>query len=220
MGSKNRFFNNQVQLNLSAYRSDYTGQQVQQIVQGGGGLKIENAGETKLQGLEAELLMSSDVGQLEFNLAYLDAEFTKFDLAYGAPVFDVNRSAWASLATVNVDLSGNRPQQAPEWTIGAAVQRSFNVWDGELTTRVQTKYQTEQFYTFFNRPDDTQKAYATINFLATYAPNGSPWQFQAYVNNLSDEVVFSNAGPNDRAFVYSYTYQAPRTYGGRISYKW
>ncbi|MEQ1579756.1 MAG: TonB-dependent receptor [Steroidobacteraceae bacterium] len=220
VGSKNRFFNNQVQLNLSAYRSDYSGQQVQQIVQGGGGLKIENAGETKLQGLEAELTMSSDLGQLEFNLAYLDAEFTKFDLAYGAPVFDVTRQAWASLATVNVDLSGNRPQQAPEWTIGAAVQRSFNVWDGELTTRVQTKYQTEQFYTFFNRPDDMQKAYATINFLATYAPTGSPWQFQAYVNNLSNETVFSNAGPNDRSFVYSYTYQAPRTYGGRVSYKW
>lgn len=220
VGSKNRFFNNQVQLNLSAYRSDYTGQQVQQIVQGGGGLRIENAGETRIQGLEAELSMSSDLGQLDFNLAYLDAEFQKFDLAYGAPVFDVNRNAWASLATVNVDLAGNRPQQAPEWTIGAAVQRSFNVWDGQLTTRVQTKYQTEQFYTFFNRPDDKQDSYATVNFLGTYAPNGSPWQFQAYVNNLSDEVVFSNAGPNDRAFVYAYTYQAPRTYGGRVSYKW
>jgi len=218
IGSKNRFFNNQMQLNVSAYRSDYTGQQVQQIVSGGGGLKIENAGETRLQGLEADLTMSSDVGQLEFNLAYLDAEFTKFDLAYGAPNF--NGTAWINLPTVNVNLAGNKPQQAPEWTIGAAVQRSFSVWNGELTTRVQTKYQSEQFFTFFNRPDDKQDSFATINFLATYAPQGSPWQFQAFVNNLSDETVFSSAGPNDRNHVYAYSYQPPRTYGGRINYKW
>ena len=221
IGAKNRFFNNSMQLNLAAYRSDYTGQQVQQIVSGGGGLRIENAGETKIQGLEADLTMTGDIGQLELNVAYLDAEFTKFDLAYGEPVFNPLRTrAWVNLPTVNVNLAGNRPQQAPEWTIAAAVQHTFNVFDGALTTRISTKYQTEQFYTFFNRPDDTQKSYATVNFLGTWQPNGSPWQMQLYVNNISDETVFSNAGPNDRGHVYAYTYQPPMTYGGRVSYNW
>ncbi len=219
IGTKNRFLDDSLQLNLAIYRSDYEGQQVQQIVTGGGGLRIENAGETKIQGVEADLIASSDLGQLEFNVAYLDAEFTKFDLAYGAPNF--NGTAWINLPTVNVNLAGNRPQQAPEWTVSAAVQHTFaNFLDGALTTRVQTKYQTEQFYTFFNRPDDTQESYATVNFLGTYVPNGSSWQIQLYVNNLSDETVFSNAGPNDRGHVYAYTYQPPRTYGGRVSYKW
>lgn len=218
IGAKNRFLNDRLQVNLAAYRSDYTGQQVQQIVTGGGGLRIENAGETRIQGLEADLALGFEAGQIELNVAYLDAEFTKFDLAYGAPNY--NGTAWINLPTVNVNLAGNRPQQAPEWTIGAAVQRSFNILDGSLTTRVQTKYQTEQFYTFFNRPNDMQDSYATINFLGTFVPNGSPWQLQVYVNNLSDETVFSNAGPNDRAHVYAYTYQPPRTFGGRVSYKW
>jgi iron complex outermembrane recepter protein len=225
VGSKNRFLDDRMQLNIAAYYSDYTGQQVQQIVSGGGGLRIENAGETRIQGVEADWVMAYESGQVELSLAYLDAEFTKFDLAYGAPVFNYTANGgaggWVNLPTVNVDLAGNRPQQAPEWTVSGAVEHTFvGVVGGDLRLRLQGRYQTEQFYTFFNRPNDTQEAYGTLDFIGTYTPNGGPWQIQAYWKNLTDETVFSNAGPNDRGHVYAYTYQPPMTYGARVSYNW
>ena len=102
----------------------------------------------------------------------------------------------------------------------AATARMDRQLAGRLTGRISTKYQSKQYFTFFNRPDDTQKGYAITNLLLTYAPNDSGWQLQGYINNLSDKRAFSSAGPNDRNFVYSYQFMPPRTYGGRISYRW
>jgi iron complex outermembrane receptor protein len=89
-----------------------------------------------------------------------------------------------------------------------------------VTGRVSSKYQTEQFYSFFNRPDDKQDSYAITNLSLAYEPTDSQWRLQGYVNNVSDEQVFSNAGPNDRSFNYTYSYMPPRTYGVRLFYKW
>jgi iron complex outermembrane receptor protein len=218
VGSKNRFWDNRIQFNIDAYRSDYTGQQVQQIVSGGGGLRIVNAGASRLWGVEGDLTAALDFGRVELNVAYLNAKFTDFALAYAAPIF--NGAAFVSAPTVNLQLAGNHPQQAPEWTIGAAFEHSEEAFGGRLTGRISTKYQSTQYYTFFNRPDDTQKANAISNLLLTYAPNNASWQLQAYMNNFTNNTVFSNAGPNDRNFDYAYSFQPPRTYGVRASYKW
>ncbi len=218
IGAKNRFLDNTVQFNVDAYQSDYTGQQVSQIVQNGGGQRIVNAGATRLRGIEGEVTAAMPYGRFELNAAYLDAKFTDFTLAVGE--LSWNGTSYVTV-TSNKQLRGNRPQQAPKWSLGAAYEYTFNgVFGGSLTPRIQTKYQTKQYYTFFNRPDDTQKSNAITNAYVTYSPEEGSWNVQAYVLNLTDESVFSNAGPNDRGRNYSYTYQPPRTAGARINYKW
>jgi iron complex outermembrane receptor protein len=235
-GSKNRFFDNRFEANVALYNSDYSGQQVQQIVQGGGGLRIVNAGATRLRGAEGDFAWATAAGRVELNFAYLDAQFTDFRIP--ATTARWNGTAWINSTPLtfasapymgpnaildgigNVQLAGNRPQQAPEWTFGAALQHSWQTTNGKITGRVSSKYQTEQFYSFFNRPNDRQGSYAISNLSLAYEPTDGAWRLQGYVNNLSDEQVYSNAGPNDRAFNYIYSYMPPRTYGARLFYKW
>ena len=220
-GSKNRFLDNQLQLNIAAYISDYTGQQVQQIVQGlGGSLRIENAGETRYKGIETELLYATDNGLLSAGLNLLDAEFTDFVLAYGEPVFNVTTSSWTTLPTVNRDLTGNVPQQAPDVTFTLGYQHTFDAWGGELTAGFNAKYQSEQYFTFYNLPDDTQDSYTRLDLLFSYTRPGAPWQVQLYGQNVTDTEIFNSAGPNDRSRAYAYVYQPPATYGFRFRYDW
>jgi len=221
IGWKNRFLDDRLQLNLALYNADYTGQQVQQIVQGeGGSLRIENAGETSYTGFEADLLFATDNGLLSAGLSLLDAEFTDFILALQEPVWNVTTGSWATLPAVSADLAGNVPQQAPDVTFVAGYEHTFDVWGGELRAGFNAKYQSEQYFTFYNRPDDLQESYTTLNLLFSYTRPNAPWQVQLYGNNVTDEEVFNLGGPNDRSRAYSYAYQPPAVYGLRFRYDW
>jgi iron complex outermembrane receptor protein len=222
IGTKNRFFDNKLQLNADYFSDDYVGQQVQQIVSGGGGLKIVNAGKSKIWGVEADILTISPIGRLDVNLAYLHARFTDFALVYNAPQVTVvgGVQTWGLTGNKNVQLAGNTPPQAPDWTIGVSWSKDFDVPTGRLTPQVQAKYTSKQNFSFFDRPDDTQKAYAITNFNLVYAPDGAKWEAQLFVRNLADTKAFSNAGENDRNFAYNYSWVAPRTYGVRFTSRW
>jgi iron complex outermembrane receptor protein len=218
IGSKNRFWDNRLQLNVAGFYSKYTGQQVQQIVQQGGGLRIVNAGESRTYGVEADLTAVLPFGRFELNAAYLDAKFTDFLLA--SSVVRWNGTAFVSV-NQNFQLAGNRPQQAPKWTLQGVYEKSWDdVMGGRVTARAQVRYQSKQYYSFFNLPDDTQDACAITNLNLAYQPEGARWQIMGYVRNLTDETVFTSAGPNDRNFNYGYSFQPPRTYGAQVSYRW
>jgi iron complex outermembrane receptor protein len=82
IGSKNRFANNTVQLNLSAFYNRYSGLQEQrQIPVGNTTLSIiENSGKARSYGAELEMVWQP-VDALTFNasFAYLDAKYTQYD---------------------------------------------------------------------------------------------------------------------------------------------
>lgn len=82
IGSKNRFADNTVQLNLAGFYNRYNALQEQrQVPQGGTTLSIiENSGKARAYGAEAELIWKP-VRALEIgaNLAWLDAKYTKYD---------------------------------------------------------------------------------------------------------------------------------------------
>jgi iron complex outermembrane receptor protein len=215
VGSKNRFMDNRLQLNADFFYSDYLGQQVNQFVAFGGGTQIVNAGKTRLYGIEADGVGILPFGRVELNAAWLHAKFIDFPI--GLQPAKWNGVAWGTAPAANVNLAGNKPPQAPEWTIGGSFEHAFDVAGGRLTGRVSTKYTTEQFFTFFNRPDERQAPYALTNLLFTYAPDAAKWQLQAYVNNLSNVVSFANAAEGDRGHNYAYSFIAPRTYGARFT---
>ncbi len=82
IGSKNRFFDNRVQLNLAAFYNRYSALQEQrQIAQGATTLSIiENSGKSRAYGAEAELIWKpSRALQIGANIAYLNAKYTQYE---------------------------------------------------------------------------------------------------------------------------------------------
>jgi iron complex outermembrane receptor protein len=82
IGSKNRFFNNRVQLNLAAFYNRYTGLQEQRQVPIGVTTTsiTENSGRARSYGAEVEAIWKPVGGlTLDASLAYLNAKYTRYD---------------------------------------------------------------------------------------------------------------------------------------------
>lgn len=207
IGSKNRFLDNALQVNLSAFFYQYDDQQVSQFDAASASTVIVNAGESEIKGIELETIAAlSSADRLDFAVTYLDAQYTNFRVANGAS---------------NLDLSGNSMIQTPEWAVIAGYEHVFRLPGGELTPRIQTQYQSEQWMSFYNRPSEYQEAYTRTDLSLAYAPDAYPVKIQAYVRNVENSVVLTEASLNTGIYsAIRSMYAPPRTYGLRLTYTW
>lgn len=215
IGSKNRFLDNTLQLNLAAFDYDYTKQQVANYATLSTGQPVQltqNAGASRIYGAEADLTYKLPaIGTLDLSASYLHARYTDF-LSIASPS--------DPKASGNVQLAGNRPPQAPTWSFGLGLEHGWDVPGGTLTGRIQSKAQSASYFSFYNFADTRQKAYAMSDAFLTYQPAADHWKVSAYVRNLTDEVVFKDAEESQYAGAYGYEFFPPRTYGVRLEYSW
>jgi iron complex outermembrane receptor protein len=210
LGSKLRFLDNRAQLNLSAFRYAYTGQQVSETVSldnGQTGTNIVNAGRTRIYGLEGDLQARiAPLGKVNLSVAYLHARFADFLVA--------------DSTGRNVQLAGNRPPNSPALSLVLGLEREWGMAGAELVGNFSMKYQSAQHFTFFNYANDLQKAYASADLSASYVPDHRKWRVQCYLRNLGDKLAFAQAEESGFASSYRYAFVAPRTWGVKVAYYW
>lgn len=126
IGSKNRFFDDTVQLNLAAFYNRYSSLQEQrQVPQGATTLSIiENSGKARSYGAEAEALWKPAPG-LEFgaNLAYLNAKYTEYNQVpapFGTSILvtDATQLTPTVVNGVTIAAAGQRRVFAPGYNCG------------------------------------------------------------------------------------------------------
>ena len=214
-GSKNRFWDDRLQLNLAAFYSIYKKQQVATYDFLPNGITValtENAGETRIWGVEEEFLAKlSRVGTFNLNVDYLHARYVDFQSV--ADPSDPSLSG-------NVQLAGNTPPQAPSWSAQAGLERTFVIPTGTLTPRIQSKYQTASYFSFYNYADSRQPSYHMSDAFLTYQYTDSQLKVSAYMKNIENKAVFSNAGEAQYAYAYEYQFLPPRTFGVSVAKSW
>lgn len=208
IGSKNRFLDNRVQVNLAAFYFDYKGYQASQTSAAlGGGDGIFNVGKASIYGAEAQTIaLFGEGGRIDLNAAYLHTRFGD-----GISVRDGGGATQ--------DISGHRLPNAPSFSASAGIEYAFALGAGKLTPRVDGKYSSAFYYSVFNQADTQSKAYAIGNASLTYAPDNGAWSVSAFVRNFTDKVVLANAARNFVAGLNTYQFQPPRTWGVRGSFK-
>jgi iron complex outermembrane receptor protein len=148
-GSKNRFFGNKLQLNVSAYYYDYTnfhanappmmtvvdenengmwdydpetgeGETTQWFDSG-----MQQKGKARVYGFDIQSsTIITEKDRLDFSLSYIKKEFT--DLLFD---FDAITN-WLGLA--DLDYSGREMPQAPNWNAKGTYEHNFNLTNGGL----------------------------------------------------------------------------------------
>lgn len=206
VGSKNRFFNRALQANITGFAQSYRGYQASQTTDALSSGGIFNVGNARIRGLELDMVADLP-GVARLNLAA-----TALDTKFGNGI--VIRDA----AGTNVDISGKQLPNAPKLVLTAGLERSFDLAGGSLTARVYGKRSSAYYFSVTNYEDEKSPAFTTANLLFTFAPNDGKWQASAFVDNLTDEVVVSNARRNYVAVRNVVQFQAPRTYGLRVRY--
>lgn len=211
IGSKNRFLDNRLQLNISAYYNDFKDLQVQNqflIPAAGGGFTttsvILNAASARSKGIELEV-QALPVDDLTIALSgtLMDAEYEDYR----------NVPAPANY-TGFVDYSGNEVPYSPSWKLTALVSYDVDLGTlGTVTPQATLLWSDGYFNTDTNTVLDRQDSFAKLDLRLGWESEDSRFTAEAFVNNVTDKITLNRATFGSRGLNQSY--DAPRMWGIR-----
>ena len=209
IGSKNRFMDNRLQLNISAYDYDFKNYQYlyPAFVQGGGsihGLQIQDAASVTAYGAElsAEFAATRD-DRFSASLAWTHATFGVIDFAGFVPP--------ASAIQIKA-ASGSPLVNDPDWTALLGYEHTFRLDNGNsVTLGVNSKLSDKYLLVVASTvPADYQKAYTMTDANLAYHWGDDKYSVRVWVKNIEDAAV-NTYGEGTSFNVYGI--EAPRTYG-------
>lgn len=228
IGSKNRLFDNRLQLNAELFLWKYADQQISHIELDSLGsivLATENVGRMLSKGFElnAEFLASPST-TFSADVQYLHSRYN--DFIYEVPNLGGPSVAAcpASLSGRNyrLDCSGKTPPFAPRWTLNLGLQQRFELSDrGRITASGHVHYQTSTLTGLEFLEAEIQPAYWMGNASIDWSSADDRFSIGAYIRNITNETVIGNSFPNPLAGanLLAGTLQPPRTYGIRVGAK-
>ena len=238
IGSKNRFLDNRLQVNLEAFYWDYKDQQVNYIgpirtsaTTYGTGLLTTNAGKSRMYGAEAEInfkvtrndLLSADV-------QYLNGKYTRFTYtavtANGASprnscsVTPTNTPPIAAPARPFIIDCSDRPQiNSPKWTANLAYTHTFALGDDlTLDAGIRTRIESGRYLSPEYLPEEYQKAYRSSDAYLTLNGPKNLWSVTGFVNNLENRTIYAGSSLRPVIPVVYNILRPPRTYGVRVGF--
>lgn len=169
-----------------------------------------NAAAARNYGAEVEL-RARPIEGLNFELfaTWLDARYTEF-------VSGDYRQGFQQ-----VDLSGNKLSNAPEFTVRFAGDYDIPVGDsGIVNLRADLNFQDEVFFTEFNNRDAYQPATFTINAGVRFTSANDRWSVDIWGRNLTDEFIITNNIITAPLFnsVRVGSLAPPRTFGATLGF--
>ncbi len=205
IGSKNRFLDNTLQINLTGFVYQYDNLQVQD--QADNTTYIQNAARAQVRGIEFEgiwepiddLSLSLVYGYL--NARYLD--YQGFDFATGGPA----------------DFSGNRMIRAPEHTATLAAEYSWELnGNGRIVPRIQYLVSDEIYFNASNSEKSREPSYGTLQIRGRWESENDLFFIEGFVENVTDEDVRSTRSVGSALLGRPITvaFEPPRTWGVRI----
>lgn len=206
LGTKNRFFNDNLELNVEGFYYDYSNFIVSAFDASGGSLST-NAHKYEIYGIEAKLrARATRLDEFNLSVGWLHARYKDFVTPFPVP------------GTGQTDFSGYQGQNAPDWTITGGFQHTFELpGDASLKARVDSHYESYFHASFFHPLGGKQRAYTKTDASLTYAPADGGWSVAAWVKNIENSAVqaatASGAVPGPAAAFLT----PPRTYGMRVT---
>jgi iron complex outermembrane receptor protein len=220
IGTKNRFFDNKVQLNLELFQWDFTNQQLAYSTRDSAGNQVfatQNAGKTRTRGAEIDLkFQPTRSTQLGLDVQYLHSRFQQFLLVQtAAPAAGSLCSSVHSGATYTLNCQGQTPPNSPSWVVSPTVSQDFDLANGgSVNLLMGAHYQTKSYTAINLTPTDLQDSYITGNLALTYTAPGKAWSVGAFVENLGDVAIKQYTA---HTVITAAVLAPPRTYGIRAA---
>ena len=226
IGSKNRFLDGKLQVNLSAFYYRYTDQQINQFFTDSAGnprsVRV-NAGRSEYKGVEMDMKFKPTRDDtLDLFVGYTDAVFKDFAVAVSGQTRREAAARGEIDANGNWQLAGDRPPQSPVWQVIAGYGRNWPLLGGTLNTRVQTHFESKSYLNLGEFDSDKRPAFTQTDLIVTYTSPDERWELEGYVRNIENSLIITNSQDATSGTFNSYRYQfaPPRTYGARLTVRW
>jgi len=224
LGSRNRFLDNKLQVNVEAFYWDYTDKQERflgVLPSGGTGLLTTNAGAATLYGANLDIVARLGAGTLRINGEYLHSKYDSFTYtavsagpgaAFGysplatscaiAPRVSLN----PQVATNSIDCSGKVLPHAPKWTGSVNYDHPFDLGNGNrLIPGASMRFASGMYLS----PDFIRSGYddgcATFDADLTFDSRHG-YSVTAWIRNIGKEAIYSGG--------FRYPFSLPSQIGG------
>lgn len=227
IGSKNRFFDNHLQLNLEGFIWKYRDQQITYFTVDTSGTLIssnENAGKSSIKGFDVDLVAKPTGGTtLSAKVQYLDTKYDDLHLFTASPrdnfgcPFTFTGAIAGGAPVKDFNCSGNPLLFSPKWTVNLGAEQVVPVGDSlELVANVDTAWRDSQWGAFEYLAFERIPAYWTTDASLTIRDADGAWSLTGFVRNIEDKRrnLAPQASPLGVAVGH---FSAPRTYGLRLS---
>jgi iron complex outermembrane receptor protein len=235
IGSKNRFFDNRLQLNASAYYWDYKNHQEPHLGPGPGGtvtFLTSNAGKATIKGVDFSAIYKLTADDtLNLDLEYNDTQYNSFSYDVNAGFANAQTTGCkigpthtsvidsTNVAVNSVDCSGFQLAKAPAWSGTVGYAHVFELSNGgRLTSAVNTHFSSQIWGGVDFIANEHLPAYNQTNFDLTYDAPGRAWSVTAFVKNIENSAAYTNSF--EAQFVAGLVHAsilAPQTYGVRVA---
>ena len=229
-GSRNRFFDNRLQVNIEGFYWDYTNQQNTHITFDNAGniaFLTQDAGEAEIYGANVDVVAKLTA----FDTLHLIAEYDHS--RYDSFTYDVPTRFYSPIATAckagasmpgpyqpltPIDCSGFSLPHDPEWTGSVDYDHTFGLGErGTLDFDVNARFASSTYLAVDFSPQEKAPSYAIVNVALTYRPIGARWSLSAYGRNLNDGTQYTGGQESQQVpQLFSAVIAAPRTFGVQL----
>ena len=227
VGSKNRFLDNKLQVNLEGFLWKYKDQQITYFTVDTSGTLInsnENAGRATIKGFDIDVLAKPMANTtLNAKVQYLDTKYDDLHLYTASPRDNIGcpstlTGGSAGGAPVkDFNCSGNPLLFSPKWTVNLGAEQVVPLSGSlELVGTVNTAWRDSQWGAFEYLPFERIASYWTTDASLTLRQAEGGWSLTGFVYNLENKRrdLAPQSSPLGLAVAH---YSAPRTYGLRLS---
>ncbi|WP_395392633.1 TonB-dependent receptor [Novosphingobium sp. BL-8A] len=229
IGSKNRFWNNKIQLNVEAFYWKYKDQQINYFTVSPDSVlinTIDNAGKADIKGFDVDFMAKPMHNTtLSAKVQYLDTKYKELTLTTASPRNNINcpSSQTGSYLSDGVtpilafDCSGRPLLYSPKWTVNLGVEQIVPLSDKyELVGGVNTSWRSSQYGAFEYLDFEKIRSYwLTDANLAVRLSDGG-LSIGAFIQNIENKRRIATPQSSPIGFAVA-RYTAPRTYGLRLS---
>ncbi|OJW57613.1 MAG: TonB-dependent receptor [Sphingomonadales bacterium 63-6] len=236
IGSKNRFANNTVQLNIEGFYWKYHDQQISQFGYDLGTppttvFLTRNIGQATMYGFDADLQwLATRNTMLGANIQYLHSNYDSFvyyvpnqgppppTTCGTSPTSQVINGSTVSL--YEVDCSGKSALNSPKWSINLFGEQTIPVGDDykfvvQANGRYRSAAEIDGSFNPYLKPGESVVANASVAF----GPEDDKWSVTAFVNNIGNDRRLSTVSMVTNVNAFIGTFEPPRTYGVRVAMK-
>ena len=225
IGSKNRFLDNRLQVNVEAFYWDYKDKQETflALLPIGNVLVTQNAGKVTMYGMDASI-----VGQLSPNdtlsaeAEYLHSKYDSYVYSYtGAADPTINCGTAVSGTTTTRDCSGYPLVRAPMWSGRIAYEHVQSLsGSGSLAFNADMTFSSSYFLSNNFTALSRAKSYQLFNASLTWTSENSRFLVSAFIRNIGNTPVYTG-GVQSAALSDAVVGQIapPRTFGARVRVK-
>lgn len=227
VGSKNRFFNNRVQLNIEGFYWKYKDQQISQFGTDFSTPPISvfytsNIGRSTIKGVDVDFdALVTKSTRITANVQYLITKYDSFIFFAGRPnIPNVDCPYTAFSATQwRLDCSGKPALYSPKWSFNVGVEQTIDLDGFNLVAQAGTRWRGDYFAATSYQPWVISRAAYQSDASLTLTPDSEWWFATAFVNNIEDNRRMTQSTVNGSLSTQTGISGPPRTYGIRFGAK-